>query len=61
MTGLEKERILQSIKMVTDQYINEKQRITKIVNDYDVDNFSIKIVRAILSYTDFINRNVWKK
>lgn len=60
MTGLTKDRILQSIDIVVSQFAYEK-RPTRIVNDYDVDNFSIKIVRAIMSYTDFINRTVWKK
>ena len=61
MTGLKKERILQSINIVVTQFNSNKRDITKIVNDYDVDNFSIKVVRAILSYTDYINRTVWKK
>lgn len=60
MTGLKRERILQSIKIVVSQFSKEK-RITKIVPDYNVDNFSIKIVRAVISYTDFVNRTVWKK
>jgi UDP-N-acetylglucosamine 2-epimerase (non-hydrolysing) len=60
MTGLTKDRILQSIDIVVSQSAYEK-RPTRIVYDYDVDNFSIKIVRAIMSYTDFINRTVWKK
>ena len=61
MTGLKKERILQSINIVVTQFNSNKRGITKIVKDYDVDNFSIKVVRAILSYTDYINRTVWKK
>lgn len=60
MTGLKKERILQSIEIVVSQFAYEK-RPTRIVYDYNVDNFSIKIVRAILSYVDYVNRNVWKK
>ncbi len=49
MTGLKKERILQSIDIVVSQFAYEK-RPTRIVYDYDVDNFSIKVVRAIISY-----------
>ncbi len=60
MTGLKKNRILQSIDIVVSQFAYEK-RPTRIVQDYDVDNFSIKVVRAIISYIDFVNRNVWKK
>ena len=32
-----------------------------IVNDYDADHVGAKVVRIILSYTDYINRTVWKK
>jgi UDP-N-acetylglucosamine 2-epimerase len=60
MSGLKKSRILESIHIVVSQFSTEK-RVTKIVNDYNVDNFSIKIVRAIISYVDFVNRTVWKK
>ena len=60
MSGLNKERVLQSIKIITLQH-SYNSRITKLVKDYDVDNFSIKIVRNIISYTDYINRTVWNK
>ena len=32
-----------------------------VVNDYDADYVGAKVVRIILSYTDYINRTVWKK
>jgi UDP-N-acetylglucosamine 2-epimerase len=60
MTGLKKDRILQSIEIVVSQSAYEK-RPTRIVYDYNVDNFSIKVVRAIISYIDYVNRTVWKK
>jgi UDP-N-acetylglucosamine 2-epimerase (non-hydrolysing) len=60
MSGLKKERILQSIDIMVSQFSKEK-RITKIVPDYDVDNFSIKVVRVIISYIDYVNRIVWRK
>jgi len=60
MSGLKKERIIQSINIVVSQH-SYKIRPTRIVNDYDVDNFSIKVVRAIISYIDYVNRTVWKK
>lgn len=60
MSGLKRDRILQSIDIVVSQS-SYKKRVTKIVTDYDVDNFSIKVVRAIISYIDFVNRTVWKK
>jgi UDP-N-acetylglucosamine 2-epimerase len=59
MSGLKTERILQSIEIVTKQFLYGKKR--KIVYDYDIDNFSIKVFKIIVSYIDYINRNVWKK
>ena len=60
MSGLKKERIIQSIDVIVAQY-SRKIRIAKIVNDYNVDNFSIKVVRAVISYVDYVNRTVWGK
>ena len=60
MSGLKKDRILQSINIVVSQF-STKKRVTEIVNDYNVENFSLKVVRAIISYVDFVNRTVWKK
>ena len=60
MSGLKKERVLQAIEVVTKQH-NDNHRPMKVVADYDVDNVSKKVVRIILSYTDYINRTVWKK
>lgn len=60
MTGLKKEPILRAIDVVKTQS-EEADRAFKIVADYDVDNFSKKVLRIILSYTDYINRTVWHK
>ena len=59
-SGLSLERLLQSIKLIESQKRGE-QRDLKIVKDYDVNNVSEKIIRIILSYTDYINRYVWNK
>lgn len=56
MTGLKKHRILEALKIVT--YSAKKPR--RIVSDYDTENVSDKVVNAIFSYTDFVNRNVWR-
>jgi UDP-N-acetylglucosamine 2-epimerase (non-hydrolysing) len=60
MTGLSKERILNSIDVVTSHFALGADTIHTI-KDYEVDNVSKKVVRIILSYTDYINRTVWHK
>nr|WP_238590369.1 UDP-N-acetylglucosamine 2-epimerase (non-hydrolyzing) [Nitrospira moscoviensis] len=60
MTGLEKERVLQALTILEKQPRGE-QRALRIVRDYDVPNVSEKVVRIILSYTDYVNRLVWSK
>lgn len=60
MTGLEKSRILQAIDVVTIQF-NENLNTIHPVSDYVTDNVSKKVLRIIISYTDYINRTIWKK
>ena len=55
MVGLKKERILQSLKVLETQ----KEGTLKQVSDYSMPNVSDKVLRIILSYTDYINRVVW--
>ncbi len=58
MTGTNSERILQSIELIKNQNMTE---ILMDVEDYSPNNISIKVERIILSYTDYINKTVWKK
>jgi UDP-N-acetylglucosamine 2-epimerase (non-hydrolysing) len=60
MTGLEKERIMQCLAMIDDQPRGER-RLMRQVEDYSMPNVSDKVVRIIHSYTDYVNRVVWKK
>ena len=60
MSGLKKDRIIQSINVIISQSVTNK-RVMKLVSDYDVNNFSKKIVRIIFSYINYINRTVWRK
>lgn len=60
MTGLNKERIIDSIDIVVSQF-SENNKVIRHIPDYEPKNVSQKVVRLILSYTDYINRTVWHK
>jgi len=60
MTGLEKERIMQSLALIDDQPRGQ-DRLVRQVYDYSMPNVSDKVVRIIHSYVDYVNRVVWKK
>jgi len=60
MSGLNKNRVLEAVEVATN-HNNEEGRSIKPVKDYEADNVSKKILRIILSYTDYINRTVWHK
>ena len=57
MVGLHKERILQGLEVLETQ---EKDTL-RLVGDYSMPNVSEKVLRIILSYTDYVNRTVWNK
>ncbi len=59
MTGLDKDRVLESIEIVTNQ--SSKRGPMSSIKDYEVENVSAKVLRIILSYTHYINRVVWHK
>ena len=60
MSGLETERVLQAIEVTMAHYAQE-ERPFRILPDYDTDNVARKVLKIILSYTDYINRTVWHK
>jgi len=60
MCGLKKDRVLNAIDVVVSHYTGGGRPFS-IIPDYDVDNVSKKVLRIILSYTDYVNRTVWKK
>ena len=60
MSGLDAERVLDAIDLVTSQY-KENRGVIRPIPDYAADNVSKKVVRIILSYTDYVNRTVWHK
>jgi len=59
MSGIDKNRIDESINVVTTQ--SKNGNFPKIIDDYNVENVSQKVVKIILSYIDYVNRNVWRK
>ena len=59
-TGINGDRVLQALSILERQSRGEVRNIN-IVKDYVAPNVSEKVVRTILSYTDYINRFVWKK
>ena len=59
MSGLNKYRIIESIEIITKLY--KEKKIPRVVDDYNVDNVSQKVLKIIFSYIDFINNNVWRK
>jgi len=60
MVGLEVERVLQGLGIIESQ-LRGSQRSLRQVADYSMPNVSEKVVRIIHSYTDYVNRIVWKK
>lgn len=59
MTGLNKQRVLESIPVAVNQQRGEVRSI-KLVGDYYAPYVSDKIVKIIFSYTDFVRRRVWR-
>ena len=58
--GLNFNRILQGLNILSQQARGESRTI-ELVSDYGVANVSEKVIRIILSYQDYIGREVWKK
>ncbi len=60
MSGLLRERVLESVRVVTSQQ-HCGERVIPVVEDYKGGQVSKQVVRVVLSYTDYINRTVWSK
>jgi UDP-N-acetylglucosamine 2-epimerase (non-hydrolysing) len=60
MSGLKSDDILSAIDIVTQQW-EENPNVTHLIEDYNSDNVSKKVVRIIVSYIGYINRTVWKQ
>ena len=59
MAGLEVNRVIQCLEILSTQSRGEIREL-KLVHDYSADNVSLKVLRLLHSYTDYIRRNVWK-
>ena len=60
MVGLELGRVLQGLAILQDQARGDKRSLRQVA-DYAMPNVSDKVLRIIHSYTDYVNRVVWKK
>ena len=60
MVGLEVERVLQGL-MVLDTQASGSERTLRLVDDYSMPTVSEKVARIVHSYTDYVNRIVWKR
>ena len=60
MVGLEQDRVRQALAILADQPRGDSRGL-RMVADYSIPNVSSKIVRILHSYTDYVNRVVWKK
>jgi UDP-N-acetylglucosamine 2-epimerase (non-hydrolysing) len=60
MTGMSLDRILQGLSILESQPRGDN-RLLRLVDDYSTSNVSDKVLRIIISYTDYVNRVVWRK
>lgn len=60
MVGVEVDRVRQALTVLAEQP-RGTERSLRLVEDYSTPNVSDKVLRIILSYTDYVNRVVWKK
>lgn len=60
MSGLKKDSVLAAVKVITSQH-QASTRVIPLVPDYEGGPVSLQVVRVVLSYTDYVNRTVWRK
>jgi UDP-N-acetylglucosamine 2-epimerase (non-hydrolysing) len=60
MVGLDAQRVVQALEILASQP-RGAERLLRQVSDYSMPNVSDKVLRIILSYVDYVNRNVWRK
>ena len=60
MSDILPDKVLQSVEIVLSQHSKDSP-VTRVVRDYQGGNVSVKVSRIIQSYTDYINRTVWRE
>jgi len=60
MTGLKSNDVLNSIEVII-KHSKENKKLSRIVQDYDTNNVSKKILRVVMSNVEYVNRTVWSK
>ena len=60
MSGLKRQPVLDAVRVVVSHH-DPKKRVIPVVPDYQAGPVSKQVVRIVLSYTDYINRTVWRK
>lgn len=60
LVGQDVDRVMQGLAILADQPRGD-ERLLRLVADYSMPNVSDKVLRIIHSYTDYVNRVVWKK
>lgn len=60
MSGLKRESVMDAVRVVTSQHSRDQRKVP-LVQDYQGGPVSVQVVRVVLSYTDYINRTVWRK
>jgi UDP-N-acetylglucosamine 2-epimerase len=60
LVGLDLDRVMQGLDILRDQPRGEN-RVIRLPTDYQPENVSLKLVRIVASYTEYINRRVWRK
>lgn len=60
MTGLKKERVLDAVAVIISQH-DRSRRVVAQVKDYEAHAVARQVLRVVMSYTEYINRTVWRK
>lgn len=61
MSGIRRHQVLEAVRVVMNQWASGDPSPTRPIDDYGPDNVSTKVLRIIMSYTEYVNRTVWLK